>query len=162
VPIRFRPLVPALLAAALPLGGCATLCGDADQAIHIQTVDANDRTVSGMRCHVSNAVSDYFGDSPMVDLRVRRSSSDLVVECRSRGQVAQATAVSRGHIDPAFAVASAVLPGGAAAFVIDRISGKSYTYPSWIRLQVGRSLVFDANDSVAGQPTRALQANNQP
>jgi hypothetical protein len=152
-------LLPALLGAALLLGGCATLTGTAEQLIRIQTVDANDRPISGMRCHLSNSRSDYFGDSPLIDLQVRRSSSDLQIECRSHGLVARGTAVSRGKTDPAFAVTSLLMPGGSAVFVLDQVSGYSYSYPTWIRLKVGRTLVFDAYDSVDGQPTRAMEAN---
>jgi hypothetical protein len=136
--------------------GCATVTGTADQSIQIRTVDAADRPVAGLRCHASNAMADYYGSSPMIDLRVRRSSSDLLIECKGHGMVARGTAVSRGS---AAALAATILPGGTAMLMIDYISGYSLAYPSWIQLRIGQDLVFDASNDVAGQPTRGLQAN---
>jgi hypothetical protein len=150
-----------LLRAALPLlaaaglGACATINGEPTQLIQVQTVDAADHPIEGMRCHVFNAYADYYGDSPMFNLNVRRSSSDLHIECRRGDQVAQATAISRGR---ALNAASVLLPGGTAYVVIDHLTGYKYAYPSWLRLHVGQHLVFDAYDDLAGHPTPGLQA----
>jgi hypothetical protein len=148
-----RPALAVLLITAL--GACATINGEATQTLQVQTVDSADRPIEGMRCHASNAYADYFGDSPMLNLTVRRSSSDLKIECRRGDQVAHATAVSRGR---ALDAAAVLLPGGTAYLVIDHITGYKYAYPSWLRLRVGQNLVFDANDELAGHPTPGLQA----
>lgn len=150
-------LSPALLATCALLAGCATLTGEPNQAIQIRTLDASDKPISGLRCHAVNASSDYYGTSPMIDLQVRRSSSDLQIECSGHGMVARGTAISRGN---AAAVAAAILPGGTASMVIDYVSGYSFTYPAWIQLRVGQDLVFDAYNDVAGQPTKSVQANH--
>ena len=157
VPTPLRCLLPALTAALLA-AGCATVTGTADQVIQIRTVDSADRPVAGLRCHASNAMADYYGNSPMIDLKVRRSSSDLLIECKGRGMVARGTAISRGNLA---GLAAAVLPGGTAMLMIDYITGYSQAYPGWIQLRIGEDLVFDASNDVAGQPTRALQANRQ-
>lgn len=154
MPTHLR-LLP-ILSAALLAAGCATLTGDPNQSIQIRTLDAADRPVSGLRCHAVNASSDYYGSSPMIDLQVRRSSSDLQIECSGHGMIARGTAISRGK---AAALAAAVLPGGTASLVIDYVSGYSFAYPAWIQLRVGQDLIFDANNDVAGQPTRSVQAN---
>jgi len=156
VPAHLRPSIIALLSLLFLATGCATVTGTADQAIQVQTVDANDRPIAGMRCHATNASSDYYGNSPMNDLRILRSSSDLQIECRLRDLVARGTAISRGR---AASLAAAVLPGGTASIVIDYMTGYSFSYPTWIRLRVGQDLVFDASDDIAGRPTPALQAN---
>ncbi len=128
----------ALTAIAVVLAGCATVTGTPTQAVSIQTVDANNRPIEGMRCRIANSAADYVGDSPLFDLKVRRSSSDLEVECRRGALTARGTAVSRGtHL------LSMVLPGGTAAMIVDHVSGYRYSYPSTLHLRVGEHLVFD-------------------
>lgn len=145
-----------LLVALLP--GCATLTGEATQSVSIQIVDANDRPIR-MRCHVSNASADWFGDSPMHDLVVRRSGSDLTIECRKGNLVARGTAVSRGSmVEDAVKV---LLPGGTAMVAIDHISGYRYAYPGWVELRVGQHLVFDADRQIAGKPAPGMLADTQ-
>lgn len=142
---------------SLALGGCATVTGSPTQSISIHTVDANDRPVEGMKCRVINGSAEYFGTSPMYDLQVRRSSSDLDIECRRGGLVARGTAVSRGSA-PAAAVKT-LLPGGTASLLIDHVSGYRYAYPSAMRLRVGQHLVFDASDDALGRPSRGIQVD---
>lgn len=142
---------------SLALGGCATVTGSPTQSISIHTVDANDRPVEGMNCRVINGSAEYFGTSPMYDLQVRRSSSDLDIECRRGGLVARGTAVSRGSA-PAAAVKT-LLPGGTASLLIDHVSGYRYAYPSAMRLRVGQHLVFDASDDALGRPSRGIQVD---
>ncbi len=156
-----RPLPTVLRLAVVPvslaLGGCATMTGTATQAISIHTVDSNDRPIEGMKCRAVNGSAEYFGTSPMYDLQVRRSSSDLDIECRRGPLVARGTAVSRGSA--AAAAAKALLPGGTASLVIDHVSGYRYAYPSAMRLRVGQHLVFDASDDALGRPTRGTQVD---
>jgi hypothetical protein len=149
-------LLVAAIAASLALGGCATVTGSPTQSISIHTVDANDRPIEGMRCRVVNGSAEYFGTSPMHDLQVRRSSSDLDIECRRGALVARGTAVSRGSA--AGAAAKVLLPGGTASLVIDHVSGYRYAYPSALRLRVGQHLVFDASDD-AVRPSRGIQVD---
>ncbi len=148
-------------AAVLPLafacGGCATVTGTPTQSIDIHTVDADDRPIEGMRCRVINGSSEYFGTSPMYGLQVRRSATDLDIECRRGALVARGTAVSRGSA--AGAAVKALLPGGTASLAIDHISGYRYAYPSALRLRVGQHLVFDASNDVLGRPSHGNQVD---
>jgi hypothetical protein len=157
MPASFRSLrlLPPLL--ALALAGCATVTGSSTQSISIQTVDALDRPVPGMRCRISNAAADYFGDSPLRDLQVRRSSSDLQIECHRGSLVARGTAVSR--VSALDGAVKALLPGGTAMFAVDHLSGYRYAYPDWVQLRVGQHLVFDADNQVPGKPMRGLLAD---
>jgi hypothetical protein len=143
--------------AAIALGGCATVTGTATQTISIHTVDANDRPIEGMKCRVINGSAEYFGTSPLYDLRVRRSSTDLDIECRRGRLVARGTAVSRGST--ADAAVKALVPGGTASLMVDHISGYRYAYPSAMRLRIGQHLVFDASDDALGRPTRGIQVD---
>ena len=150
-------LLLSVVPAALLLGGCATLTGEPNQTIQIRTVDANDRPIYGLRCHAVNAASDWYGTSPMIDLQVRRSSSDLQVECKGRGLVARGTAISRGKLS---SLAQTILPCGTAIAMIDYVSGYQFSYPAWIQLRIGQDLVFDASDDIAGKPTKSVLANH--
>ena len=138
------------------LGACATMTGVPTQVLKIETVDERGRAIEGMRCHLSNASSEYFGDSPMFTLEVHRSSSDLQIACHLGDRVAEGKAVSRGGVRGA---ANMLLPGGTAYMVIDHLTGYRYTYPTWVRLQVGQNLVFDASDDVSGKPVPGVRAD---
>ena len=145
------PIRAAIATAALLLAGCATVSGTPTQSVSIHAIDAYGRAVEGMRCRVTNSAADYFGSTPMFDLQVRRSASDLEIECRRGSLLARATAVSRGtHL------ISAVLPGGTAAIIIDPVTGYRYAYPSRIQLRLGEHLVFDPDAAV---PTRVDSEN---
>jgi len=140
------------------LSGCATITGDPTQVVHIETLDERGQPIEGMRCHLSNASSDYFGDSPLFGLEVHRSSSDLKIACHKGNRVAEGTAVSRSGVRGGVTgVANLLFPGGSAYVVVDHLTGYRYTYPTWLRLQIGQKLVFDAGDDVAGKPVPAAR-----
>lgn len=144
----------AIAALAVLAGGCATVSGDATQRVSIQTVDAQGRVVEGMSCRVNHTSGEYVGDTPMFDLKVRRSASPLVVECRGDGRpMARALVVPRAD---AMVPAQMLLPGGSTFMVIDHLSGFMYAYPRWIRLQAGADMVFDRRDERGRDPTPGL------
>lgn len=134
--------------------GCATVNGDATQRISIQTVDTQGRPLEGMSCRVTNTSGEYVGDTPMFDLKVRRSGSPLVIECRGDGvPMARALVVPRAD---SMVPAQMLLPGGSTLMVIDHISGFMYAYPRWIRLRAGADMVFDRRDERGRDPTPGL------
>ena len=136
------------------LSGCATLTGEATQKISIQANDAEDRSVDGMSCLVTNTSAEYVGVTPMFDMRVRRSASPLIVECRRDGlPLARAVIVSRAvNMQPL----QLLLPGGTSMMVVDHFSGFIYSYPRWIRVRVGTDMVFDRRDEREREPTPGL------
>ena len=151
--LRLFRLALLALAAALA-SGCATVNGNATQPNIIQTVDANGRIVEGMACRVSNDGGEYVGDSPMFDLRVRRSSMPLLIECRGNGRpMARAILVPRADN---MVAAQMLLPGGSSLLVIDHITGFMYAYPRWIRVQAGSDMVFDRRDERGRDPTPGM------
>ncbi len=96
-PVFLRTTLLALT--TLLAGGCATVSGNATHPISIQTVDAQGRAIEGMSCRVNNESAQYVGDSPMFDLKVRRSSMPLVIECRGDGRAdgARCAGATRGR-----------------------------------------------------------------
>jgi hypothetical protein len=156
-PLIFR--LGALAFFGAQLSACATLTGDGTQSIQIETVDEQGHVIEGMRCKLSNASSDYFADTPVYDIEVHRSASDLHVMCHLGDRVAEGIAVSRGGLR---GTAAMLLPGGSAYVVIDHLTGYRYTYPAWIRLQVGEKLRFDASNDVTGKPVPGLRPDGTP
>ncbi len=151
--MRFRLFRAVFAVAALALCGCATVTGEATQAINIQTVDEKGRPIDGMGCRIVNGSAEYMGDTPMFGLRVRRSSTPLVAECKRQGYPpARALIISRANLASG-STAQLLLPGGSSMLVIDHISGYMYQYPRWIRVQVGADMIFDRNDEKGLLPT---------
>jgi hypothetical protein len=149
------PFVRTFFAAIAIVGvsGCATLTGEATQSISIQTVDTNGRPVDGMACRIVNGSAEYMGDTPLFNLRVRRSSTPLVAECKRHGfPIARALIISRADLASG-STAQLLLPGGSSMLIIDHISGYMYQYPRWIRAQVGADMIFDRNDERGREPT---------
>lgn len=133
------------------LGGCATVNGTPTQPISVHTVDAQGHSID-MRCKLANESGDYFGNSPLRDVLIRRSASDLTIECRRGDKVARATAIARGSV-----LGAALLPGGSVAALVDHLSGYMYAYPRRLVLRAGEHLVFDgsASPSLAPEPGAA-------
>ena len=141
------------IVAMVSASGCATVTGDATQAINIQTVDANGKPVDGMACRIVNGSAEYMGDTPLFGLRVRRSPTPLVAECKRHGYpMARALIISRADLASG-STAQLLLPGGSSMLIIDHISGFMYQYPRWIRAQVGADMIFDRNDERGREPT---------
>ena len=134
--------------------GCATLTGEPTQRISLQTLDAQGQQIRGMRCRIINGNAEYVGDSPMMDMEVRRSATDLEIECRQGMGVARGTAISRSGA--AAMARAALMPGGSAGAVVDHMTGYGYTYPRVIQLRVGETLIVDASDDL---PARARTAS---
>jgi hypothetical protein len=155
--MRFLAVRAAAATALILLaGGCATVTGEPTQAVTIQTVDAQGQIVNGMACKVINGSAEYRGDTPMFDLKVRRSSTPLVVECRRDGYpLARAVVVPRAD-NLLSSGAQLLLPGGTSMLIVDHFSGYMYSYPRWIRVQSGADMVFDRRDERGRDPTPGL------
>jgi len=138
--LRFCGVVALACVAALA-SGCATVTRESTQRVTIVAVDAADQPLPGMRCRVVNGAAEYYGDSPMTDVPVRRSFTNLEIECRRGALVARGTAVSRGGAS----LLQGILPGGSAFVVVDLLTGHHFSYPLELRVRAGEHLVFDVS-----------------
>lgn len=145
-----------LLAAAL--SGCATVTGEPTQDLTILAIDAQGQPVEGLRCVATNGRNTWVGNSPMHGLQVRRSATDLEIECRRGAQVARGTAVSRGGLRGTGAL---LMPGGTAMVAVDHLSGYRYSYPLLLKLRLDEHLVFDASNEIAGRPALGVSAESR-
>lgn len=137
-----------LIAGALALTGCASIMNDSTHPVKIETKTVDGTLVAGAECTVSN---DYgtttvkSGETrPM-----RRSSKDMDITCTQAGQPeAKGRAISRANAG----LAGNIIFGGAVGAIIDHNKGTAYTYPTWLQLVFGQTLVFDRRDENEGSP----------
>lgn len=138
-----------VLAAALLAGGCASVVNDSTHALRVETLTAAGERVEGADCQLVN-------DHGVARLRsgeataVRRSASDLDIRCTHPQQPeARGRAISRANAG----MYGNILIGGGIGALVDHHKGTAYSYPTWVQLIFGRSLVFDRSAQRDGQPT---------
>ena len=85
---------------------------------------------------------------------LRRSSKVLEIVCiHPANPAAAARAISRVNSGKF----GNILLGGGIGAIIDHNRGTAYTYPTWIQLVFGNTLVFDRWTEKAGQPVSAAE-----
>lgn len=129
----------AAAAAVLATTGCASIVNDSTHPMRVETKTAAGDMVNGAECRVSNdygAITVRSGDTT----QVRRSSKDIDITCKHPAhRDAQGRAISRANMG----LAGNIIFGGGIGAIIDHNKGTAYTYPTWVQLIFGRSLVFD-------------------
>jgi len=152
---RTLPLVAAV--AALSLGGCASVVNDPTQSLRIETKTADGRMVTGADCSLTGdrgTMSARSGET----LPVRRSAADIDIVCRQAGQPeAAARVISRANAG----FAGNLILGGGIGMIVDHKTGSAYTYPSWVQLVFGRTLVFDRSAERDGLPVPGVEVGRQ-
>lgn len=137
-----------ILAGTLALTGCASIVNDSTQPMRIETKSSSGQAVGGAECKISNdygSITAKSGDTA----QVRRSSKDLDITCKHPDNPeAVARAISRANAG----LAGNILFGGGIGAIIDHNKGTAYTYPTWVQLVFGKSLVFDRSAEKDGQP----------
>jgi hypothetical protein len=116
----------------------------------IETKRADGTVVAGAECNISN---DY-GSVPAksgATAQVRRSSKDLDITCKDPSNPdAVGRAISRANAG----MAGNIIFGGGIGAIIDHNKGTAYTYPTWVQLVFGQTLVFDRSAEKDGQPVQ--------
>jgi hypothetical protein len=142
-----------LIASALLCGGCASVVNDSTHPMKVETKTEAGTLVSGAECKLTNdygTVTMKSGDST----QVRRSSKDLDIVCKHPSNPdASARAISRAN----GGMWGNVLLGGGIGAIIDHNKGTAYTYPTWVQLVFGKSLVFDRSAEKEGQATLGVE-----
>jgi hypothetical protein len=104
----------------------------------VETKNQAGELVAGAECRLSNdygTVTMKSGDTT----QVRRSSKDLDIVCKDPKNSANARAISRAN----GGMWGNIILGGGIGAIIDHNKGTAYTYPTWVQLVFGKSLVFD-------------------
>lgn len=145
-------LVVVALAAAISTG-CASITTGTSQSMKVETYTAQGQEVEGVICNMQNDHGSYQVSTPG-SVSVHKSDSDLTIYCATPGHpVAKGIVSSRGNL----AQAGNILAGGMIGAMIDHNRGSAYSYPAWVRLVMGRELVFDKETEVAGGPSPAVE-----
>jgi len=133
--------------------GCATIMNESSQAIRVETKTENGTPVAGATCTLKNdygTVNVKSGES----VSVHRSSADLDVVCKDPANPdATARAISRANAG----LAGNILIGGGIGAIIDHSKGTAYTYPSWIQLVFGKTMIFDRRAEQEGMPMQGVE-----
>lgn len=138
----------ALVFLALTLGGCASVLNDSTHPIKIDTKSQNGDMIIGADCKLTNdygVVSMKSGETT----QIRRSGKDLDIVCkRIDTPDASARAISRANSG----MYGNIILGGVVGAIVDHSKGTAYTYPTWVQLVFGKTLIFDRSTEKDGQP----------
>lgn len=142
----------------MSLVGCASVVNGTSHAIRVDTKTASGETIEGAVCVASNnyGSTNFRSGTPQV---IRRSSKDLDIKCTQEGQPpATGTATSRANAG----MAGNIIIGGVIGAVVDHNRGAGYTYPTWIQMVFGESLVFDRSHEKEGTVLKGYLLGSQP
>ena len=146
------------IAAIISCMGCASIVNDSTHPMKVETKNQTGDLVAGAECKLSNdygTVTVKSGDTT----QVRRSSKDLDIVCKDlRNPDANARAISRAN----GGMWGNIIIGGGIGAIIDHNKGTAYTYPTWVQLVFGKTLVFDRSAEKEGQPTLGTEPTGSP
>lgn len=128
--------------------GCASVVNDVTHPMKVETKTEAGEVVAGADCKLTNDYGVFklkSGDTA----QVRRSSKDLEIACQDPTHPeAKGKAISRAN----GGMFGNIILGGGIGAIIDHNKGTAYTYPIWVQLVFGKTLVFDRTDEKEGQP----------
>jgi len=119
--------------------GCASITSSDMQNLALNaTTEANEQ-VKGAKCTLKNDRGTWTAETPGF-IEVRRSSEDLVVECKKEGLAdGMLRAISRA----AGGMFGNIIFGGGIGAIIDHSRGTGYNYPDSIPVVMGKSITVD-------------------
>lgn len=132
-PHAMHPLIP--LSALIVLTGCASVTGSKFQPVMVQTL-YEDAAVEGAGCTLTNTAGKWAVKAPG-SVRVQKSISDMLVECKMLDGLAGQLAVP-SKANPANW--GNLLLGGPVGLVVDYQTGAGYDYPSVITVILNKTL----------------------
>ena len=136
------------VAIAMLFTGCASITNDSAHPIKIETRTLSGEVVTGADCKLTN---DYGTTSVKSGetAQVRRSSKDLDIVCKHPiNPDANARAISRANAG----MWGNIIIGGGIGAIIDHNKGTAYTYPTWMQLVFGKTMIFDRSAEKEGLP----------
>lgn len=138
-----------VVSSTLAFTGCASVINDVTHPMKVETKAPSGELVTGADCKLTNDYGDFKVKSGET-VQVRRSSKDLDIVCKDPANPdALARAISRAN----GGMFGNIILGGGIGAVIDHNKGTAYTYPLWVQLEFGKTLIFDRSADKEGQPT---------
>ena len=138
-----------LISTVFAFTGCASVMNDSTHPMKVETKAQTGELVTGAECKLTNdygTITVKSGDTT----QVRRSSKDLDLVCKDpKNPDASARAISRAN----GGMWGNIIIGGGIGAIIDHNKGTAYTYPTWVQLIFGKTLLFDRSVEKEGQPT---------
>jgi hypothetical protein len=139
----------AFVVVALASTGCASVLNESTHPMKVETKSQAGELVAGAECKLSNdygTVTVKSGETA----QVRRSGKDLDIVCKDpKNPEATARAISRAN----GGMWGNILLGGGIGAIIDHNKGTAYTYPTWVQLIFGKTMIFDRTAEKDGLPT---------
>jgi hypothetical protein len=146
------------LSGLLACTGCASVVNDTTHPMKLETKTQDGKMVTGAECKLSNdygTISTKSGETT----QVRRSGKDLDIVCKDPSQPdANARAISRAN----GGMWGNIILGGGIGAIVDHNKGTAYTYPTWVQLVFGKTLVFDRSSEKEGMPALGTEPNAAP
>lgn len=131
------------LVAPVMTTGCATITSNELQPVSVTTKDDKGQGLEKAKCTLRNDKGSWDAESPSF-VQVRRSSEDLLVECKKEGQPnGSLRAISRA----AGGMWGNIIFGGGIGAIIDHNKGTGYNYPDTLPVKMGDSVVVDRSES---------------
>jgi len=138
-----RAIFQLCLVAPMLTSGCATITSNEMQPVSVTTKDEKGANLEKAKCILRNDKGTWNADSPAF-VQVRRSSQDLLVECKKEGQPdGFLRAISRA----AGGMWGNIIFGGGIGAIIDHSKGTGYNYPNTLPVKMGQSVVVDRSES---------------
>jgi len=142
-----------IVCASVFMGGCASVINDSTQPIRIDTKRSDGALVPGAECTLANDYGVFTGRSGTT-FQIRRSGQHLDIVCKQSGNPA---AVARGVSRINAGMVGNILTVGVLGAIIDHNKGIAYSYPTWMQLEFGKTLVFDTINETYGMPALGVQ-----
>jgi len=147
----------ALIVVLALASGCATITSSEMQPVMVTTQTTDGQPVEKADCSLKNDFGSWQIISPGV-ASVRRSSSDLMVECKKEGYPdGFLRAISRA----AGGMWGNIILGGGIGAIIDHNKGTGYNYPNDLPVKLGASKTIDKRDDKSDPPKDAKNENGQ-
>lgn len=145
---------------AVFLPGCASLTGSEIQNLSLTVSDGKSQPVKEAQCTLKNDKGTWQAKAPGI-VDVRRSSEDLLVECRNEGMP---NGILRAISRAAGGMFGNIIFGGGIGAIIDHNKGTGYNYPDNLPVVMGQSVVVDRakQDEVANNETPASANDPNP
>lgn len=131
-----------LLLTQLAFTGCASITKEKTQPIKLETYNKNNEVVSGAKCVSKNERGSWESTTPGPTV-VHRSGKNLIIDCEKDGETASAILISRAN----GGMFGNILFGGGIGAIVDHNRGTAYSYPDWVRIVFGDSLMFDRKNN---------------
>lgn len=138
-----RAILQLCLVAPMLTTGCATITSNEMQPVSVTTKDDKGEYLEKAKCSLRNDKGTWDAESPAF-VQVRRSSQDLLVECKKEGHPdGFLRAISRA----AGGMWGNIIFGGGIGAIIDHSKGTGYNYPNTLPVKMGQSVVVDRSES---------------